>query len=72
MTEGNLRRLLAKLREARPAFSPDPADYDVTIYGLFAEVFPGTGNEDNVAMAASFRNLRLEAFESAWRRAPAR
>ena len=72
VTEGNLRRLLAKLRESRPAFSPDPADYEITVYGLFAEVFPGTGNDDNVAIGGSFRNLRIESFESPWRRAPGR
>jgi hypothetical protein len=43
----------------QPELSPDPADYRLVMFGILGEVFPGTGDEDNVALAGSVDNLSL-------------
>ena len=39
--------------------SPDPRDYRILSFGLLGEVFPGTGDEDNVSLGASVTGLAL-------------
>ncbi|HET9653545.1 MAG TPA: hypothetical protein VFP36_15205, partial [Usitatibacter sp.] len=60
VTPENFRAALALLRAGPlPGISPDPADYRVLSFGLLAEVFPGTGDDDNVALGASVTGLVL-------------
>jgi hypothetical protein len=42
-----------------PGISGDPADYRILSFGLLAEVFPGTGDEDNVSLGGSVTDLVL-------------
>lgn len=52
--------LLATLRASGLAqLSPDPTDYRVMLFGVLGEVFPGTGDANNVAIGASVSNLAL-------------
>jgi hypothetical protein len=52
--------LLAQLRAGPlPAISPRPEDWQVTEFGVLGEVFPGTGDEHDVALGASLVDLRL-------------
>lgn len=54
--------LLAQLRAGPlPAISPRPQDWHVTEFGVLAEVFPGTGDQHNVALGASVLDLELSA-----------
>lgn len=51
--------MLARFRAGPlPAISGRPADWRLGEFGVLAEVFPGTGNEHNVALGASVFNLR--------------
>jgi hypothetical protein len=60
ITHANIAAALADLRAMRqPELSPEPSDYSVTFFGVLGEVFPGTGNDDNVALAASVSGLSL-------------
>jgi len=57
----NFRALLELLRAGpAPGISGDPADYRVLSFGLLAEVFPGTGDADNVALGVSVSDLALQ------------
>jgi hypothetical protein len=52
--------LLGELRAGPlPAISPRPEDWHLTEFGVLAEVFPGTGDQHNVALGASVLDLRL-------------
>ena len=52
--------LLARLRAGPlPGISPRPEDYRLTLFGVLGEVFPGTGDDHNVALGASVFGLRL-------------
>jgi hypothetical protein len=56
----NFRAALDVLRAGpAPEISGDPADYRVISFGLLAEVFPGTGDEDNVSLGVSVVDLVL-------------
>jgi hypothetical protein len=59
VTWANFAAVLADLRVRQPELSPDPADYRLVMFGILGEVFPGTGDEDNVALAGSVDNLSL-------------
>ena len=60
ITRANIAAVLADLRAGRqPELSPEPSDYSVIFFGVLGEVFPGTGNADNVALAASVSGLSL-------------
>ena len=51
--------LLARLRAGPlPAISPRPEDYRLTLFGVLGEVFPGAGDDHNVAIGASVFDLR--------------
>ena len=51
--------LLARLRSGPlPNLSARPEDYRLGEFGVLGEVFPGTGNDHNVAIGASVFNLR--------------
>lgn len=52
--------MLATLRAgALPQISPRPEDYRVLLFGVLGEIFPGTGQDHNVALGASVANLAL-------------
>jgi hypothetical protein len=54
------RALLATLRAgALPQISDRPEDYRVRLFGVLGEIFPGTGNDHNVALGASVTGLAL-------------
>jgi hypothetical protein len=60
VTYDNFAAVLESLRaERQPELSPDPSDYSVTFFGILAEVFPGTGEADNVSLAGSVAGLTL-------------
>jgi hypothetical protein len=60
ITPANFRAALETLRAGPlPQISPDPADYRVLSFGVLGEVFPGTGDADNVAFGASVTGLAL-------------
>lgn len=60
VTADNFRAALDLLRAGpAPDISGDPADYRVISFGWLAEVFPGTGDEDNVSLGASVADLTL-------------
>ena len=60
VTPANFRAALATLRAGPlPRISADPADYRVLSFGVLGEVFPGTGDADNVALGASVTGLAL-------------
>jgi hypothetical protein len=55
----NFAAVLAGLRGRQPELSADPSDYGITFFGVLAEVFPGTGDADNVSLAGSVASLAL-------------
>lgn len=56
----NFRSALELLRAGSlPQISGDPQDYRILSFGVLGEVFPGTGDEDNVALGASVTDLAL-------------
>jgi hypothetical protein len=60
ITPANFRAALETLRAGPlPQISADPADYRVLSFGVLGEVFPGTGDADNVALGASVTGLAL-------------
>lgn len=60
ITPDNFRAALELLRAGPlPGISADPADYQVLSFGFLGEVFPGTGDDDNVALGASITGLAL-------------
>lgn len=60
ITYENFAAVLEGLRAQRqPELSPEPSDYSITFFGVLGEVFPGTGNLDNVSLAASVSGLTL-------------
>jgi hypothetical protein len=60
VTYENFAAVLERLRAARqPELSPDPADYRIEFFGVLAEVFPGTGDADNVSLGGSVAGLAL-------------
>ena len=60
ITYENFAAVLDDLRTMRQSeLSPDPADYRITFFGVLAEVFPGTGDADNVSLAGSLAGLSL-------------
>lgn len=62
VTEAQLRRALAALRVGDSRLSAEPADYRLTLFGVLAEVFPGTGDANNVALGGSVSGLALDSL----------
>jgi hypothetical protein len=60
VTFENFRSLLARLEAGPlPGISVRPEDYEIIFFGVLGEVFPGTGEDHNVALGASVRALAL-------------
>lgn len=60
ITPENFRAALDLLRAGPlPGISPEPSDYRILSFGLLGEVFPGTGDDDNVSLGASVTGLAL-------------
>lgn len=59
ITHANFAAVLASLRERQAEISADPGDYTIISFGILGEVFPGTGNDDNVSVGASVKALTL-------------
>jgi hypothetical protein len=60
VTHANFAAALARLRAGPlPAISAEPSDYRLTLFGVLGEVFPRSGNADNVSLGASVSNLTL-------------
>lgn len=63
VTHANFAAALETLRAQRqPELSPRPEDYAIASFGIFGEVFPGTGDDDNVSFAASAKGLTLRTM----------
>lgn len=73
VTPDNFRAALELLHSGPlPNISTDPADYTILSFGLLGEVFPGTGDDDNVALGASVTGLALRAYPLAGMRVSGR
>lgn len=60
VTYAQFKAMLARLiRDATPAASPRPEDYRVVLFGVLAEIFPGTGTLHEVALGGSVVDLVL-------------
>lgn len=60
VSPANFRAALELLRSGPlPRISRDPADYRIPGFGFPGEVFPGTGDDDNVSFGASLTGLAL-------------
>lgn len=60
VTHANFATALARLRAGPlPAISAEPSDYRLLLFGVLGEVFPRTGNANNVSLGASVSGLTL-------------
>jgi hypothetical protein len=63
ITPENFRAALELLHAGPlPDISVDPGDWRILSFGLLGEVFPGTGDDDNVALGASVTGLSLRSI----------
>jgi hypothetical protein len=62
VTVESFRALLERIQATMmPRLSTNPADYEIVFFGVLGEVFPGTGDDHNVSLGASVRDLALHA-----------
>jgi hypothetical protein len=60
ITRANFEAMLADLRAERlPHISPRADDYGLVLFGMLAEIFPFTGDANNVAMGGSVHGMTL-------------
>jgi hypothetical protein len=60
ITYANFATALARLRAGPlPAISAQPSDYRLQVFAVFGEVFPRTGNANNVSIGASISDLTV-------------
>lgn len=60
VTYANFQAMLLRLKAGPlPAISTRPEDYRITLFGVLAEVFPGTGTDYEVAIGGQVKDLRL-------------
>ena len=64
VTYQQFKSMLERVKaESLPQISARPEDYEVTLFGVLGEVFPGTGTSHEVALGASVTDLTLsEAY----------